>query len=62
MKATPTDKPRKERPNHADRRKERPPTERRTGEGSASALANLKTIELDRQKVRTPSDDGERGD
>lgn len=47
-----------DRSNHADRRAERQQRERRSGEGAASALANLKSIELDRQKTRTTAEDG----
>lgn len=62
MKASPTDrKPAKNGSNHADRRMERQQRERRSGEGSASALANLRSIELDRQKTRTPAEDSKGG-
>ena len=57
VKAIPPErKPPAERADHADRRAERQPRERRTGEGAESALANLKSIELDRQKTRPPDD------
>ncbi|NKE64468.1 hypothetical protein RAMLITH_01425 [Ramlibacter sp. RBP-2] len=60
MKAAPTDrKPSKDRSDH-DRRGDRPPRQRRSGEGAESALANLRSIELDRQKTRTPVDDSSR--
>lgn len=61
VKAAPKDrKPAKDRSNHAGPRGERLPRQRRSGEGSESPLANLKSIELDRQKTRTPVDDSGR--
>jgi len=58
----PRKQPPKERSNNADRapaqrQAERGARERRSGEGSASALAKLKSIERDRQK-NTPADEG----
>jgi hypothetical protein len=51
----------KERSNDADRSgTDRRPRERRTGEGSDSALATLKNIERDRQRTR-PADEGSCG-
>ena len=48
----------KDRSNGADRTgTDRRGWERRTGEGSESALATLKNIERDRQKIK-PNDDG----
>ena len=48
----------KERSNQADRTgADRRRWEHRSGEGSESALANLKNIERDREKTR-PADDG----
>jgi hypothetical protein len=52
----------KDRSNDADRTgSDRRGRERRTGEGSDSALANLKNIERDRQRSR-PMDEGSSGD
>ena len=49
----------KDRSNHADRSgTDRYVRERRTGEGSASALDKLKNIERDRQRSRPGDDDG----
>lgn len=58
----PRKQPAKERSNNADRAPaqrpaERGARERRSGEGSESALAKLRCIERDRQKNR-PADDG----
>jgi hypothetical protein len=48
----------KNRSNDADRSgADRRRSERRTGEGSESALATLKSIQRDREKIR-PADDG----
>lgn len=64
VKAAPAPRkhPAKERSNNADRapaqrQGERGSRERRSGEGSESALAKLKSIERDRQK-NTPADEG----
>jgi len=46
----------KDRSNHADRSGTDRRARERTGEGSESALANLKNIERDRQRSR-PDDD-----
>ena len=61
VKAASTDrKPSQGRSEHADPRGERLPRQRRSGEGAESALASLKSIELDRRKTRTPVDDSSR--
>lgn len=58
VKAAPADRnPPHDHANHPGRRVERQPRERRSGEGSESALATLKNIELDRQKSRPPVED-----
>jgi hypothetical protein len=58
VKAAPADRnPPQDHANHPGRRVERQPRERRSGEGSESALATLKNIELDRQKSRPPVED-----
>jgi hypothetical protein len=50
-----------EKSNAADRRNGDPGRERRCGEGSESALANLKRIERDRERTR-PAEDSPSGD
>lgn len=62
VKAAPTDRKPADRSNQADRHVERQARERRSGEGAASALANLKSIELDRQRTRTPEEEEQNGD
>lgn len=57
VKAPSTDQPPRDRADNADRSAERQPRRRRSGEGSESALANLRTIELDRQKTRASVED-----